>query len=168
MPGRLGNAYRLSALIELRVARIYRKLSERFSDQPAVRDFFRTLQAEEEEHASLMLLCLYTIDSSADQGFVPCVSDPDIRATLAELRVIDHNLGQLGLDQALHLTERLERSEINVIFEKLLSQASSPRNALFIDQLHQAEGHATAVPKRIRALRDRLRSGSAASPSTDP
>jgi hypothetical protein len=156
MPGRIGNSYRLSALIELRVARIYGRLADRFMHKPLIHDFFRELQAEEEEHGRLMILCLYTIKAGEDAAFVPTILDPKLRAVLRELRNLERRAHELGLDEALDLTEKLEKSEINTIFEKLLAQARSPQSDFFVAQLKKVEGHSSAVPKRIRALREKI------------
>ncbi len=157
MPGPVGNAYRLSALFELRAARIYGALLKRFAEAPAiVREFFEELQAEEEEHARIMTLCLYTIDSQPEITYVPSVRDPDTRALLHELRNWERSVWRLSLDEALELTDKLEAGEINNIFSKLLKQAQNPCNQFIISQLAKVEGHASAVPKRIKALRKKL------------
>jgi len=156
MPGPIGNAYKLSAILELRAARIYARLAERFHQNRWVREFFEELRDEEEEHGRIMTLCLYTIDARAAVDFVPSVRDPQIRALLHELRQSERNAWKLSLDEALNLTNKLEASEVNVIFDRLLRQARNPKSELFVSQLAKAEGHASAVPKRIDALRAQL------------
>ena len=156
MPGRLGNAYRLSALIELRVARIYERMVRRFEENPLVRTFFQELQDEEQEHARVMVLCLYTVDAQTELDYVPSVRDPEMRALLGELRTKALGVWKLSLDEALDLTEKLEASEVNTIFDKLLKQTRNPKSDFFISQLAKVEGHAAAVPKRIKALREQL------------
>jgi hypothetical protein len=84
------------------------------------------------------------------------VRDPEVRTLLRELRTHDRNVWRLSLDEALDLTEKLEASEINIIFDKLLKQAQNPQNRFFSSQLAKVEGHASAVPKRIKALRGEL------------
>ena len=157
MPGKLGNAYRLSALVELRVARIYERMVRRFEESPLVSAFFQKLQEEEQEHARVMVLCLYTIDTRTELDYVPGVRDPEMRALLGELRAKAHGVWKMSLDEALDLTAELEASEVNVIFDKLLEQTRNPKSDFFISQLAKAEGHASAVPKRIQALREKLR-----------
>jgi hypothetical protein len=103
-----------------------------------------------------MTLCLYTIDGKANADFVPSVRDPDNRALMQELRAVERNAWKLSLDEALDVTEKLEASEVNVIFDRLLKQAQNPKSELFVSQLAKAEGHASAVPKRIKALREKL------------
>ncbi len=156
MPGKLGNAYRLSALIELRVALIYEHMVRRFDENPLVRAFFQKLQEEEQEHARVMVLCLYTVDAQTKLDYVPGVLDPEIRTLLGKLRALARGVWKLSLDQALDLTEELEASEVNVIFDKLLEQTRNPKSDFFISQLAKVEGHAAAVPKRIKALREKL------------
>lgn len=156
MPGQPGNAYRLSALIEFRVARIYGLLAARFADRPAVRDFYRQLQDEEKEHGRLMLLCLYTVTNDPPLRYVPSIRDPEMRRLLGELRKLQRRTGEMGLNEALVLTEQLERSEINVIFGQLLAQADQPQSRFFARQLGQSHNHAVVVPERIRALRATL------------
>jgi hypothetical protein len=158
MPGPVGSAYRLSALLELRAARIYSRMARRFAEVKPVREFFEELQAEEEEHARIMSLCLYTMDAHGKLDYVPSVRDPDIRSLLGEMRAHERNVWRLSLDEALDLTDKLEASEVNVIFDKLLKQTQSPQTQFFISQLAMAEGHASVVPKRIKALREKLES----------
>ena len=61
MPGRVGNAYRLAALLEYRVAQIYGRMAEAFSGYAPARELFLDLQAEEIQHGRVMTLCLYTV-----------------------------------------------------------------------------------------------------------
>ena len=156
LPGPVGNAYKLSALLELRAARIYARMAKRFEESPPVRALFEELQAEEEEHGRLMVLCLHTLKADQQLEYVPSVRDADIRALLREMRSHERNVWKLSLDEALELTDKLEASEVNVIFDKLLAQARNPESEFFIAQLAKAEGHAHAVPKRIKALREEL------------
>jgi hypothetical protein len=156
LPGPIGDAYRLSAVLELRAARIYAAMARRFADQPLVRAFFEELQEEEEEHGRLMLLCLHTAHADNKMDYVPSVRDPQIRALLRTMRNHERNAWKLSLEEALALTEELEAGEVNVIFDRLLAQTSDPQSDFFVSQLAKAEGHAAAVPKRIKALREKL------------
>jgi len=156
MPGQPGNAYRIASIIEFRVARIYGLLAERFSDLPEVSDFYRELQAEEEEHGRVMLLCLYAANNAPALSFVPTLSDPEIRKTLDELRSLQARASGMSLDEALTLTEKLEKSEINVVFATLLRQVRQPAARFVQELLESAEGHAESVPRRIRELQGKL------------
>lgn len=156
MPGPLGQAYRISAILELRAARIYARLAQHFSHEIRVREFFEELRDEEVEHGRLMLLCLYTLNAQVKPNYIPSLRDPDIRRLLAELRGIERRVERLTLREALELTERVEASEINLIFDRLLAQTQHPQSGFFIAQLSQAGGHAATVPKRIQALREAL------------
>ncbi|KAA3629559.1 MAG: hypothetical protein DWQ09_04795 [Proteobacteria bacterium] len=156
LPGQPGNAYRIASVIEFRVARIYGLLAQRFTATPALHEFYRELQAEEEEHGRLMLLCMYTATNAPLLGYIPTLRDHDIRQTLRELRSIQAKAPQLTLDEALAVTEELEMSEINTIFEKLLAQTQHPATYFFRELMGSAEGHAESVPRRIRELRASL------------
>lgn len=79
LPGTVGRAYRLAAVIERRVARIYGRLAERFAALPPVREFYLELQREEEEHGRLMELCRYTVSLKRPISFVPSTRDPVVR-----------------------------------------------------------------------------------------
>jgi rubrerythrin len=160
-PGHVGRAYRLAALIELRVARIYGKLAERFAAQPEVSAFFRTLEEEEQEHSRLMQLCRFLVVRHPRLKYLPEIRHPNIRAILALLRELSVAVDTLPLDKALEATVTLEQGEINSIFDRLLKQADVEPVRLFEGRLHEAEGHADAVPKRVAALRERLASAEA-------
>lgn len=156
MPGPLGQAYRISALLEFRAARIYDRLARHFQAEPPARAFFEELRDEELEHGRLMVLCLYTLNARVRPSYVPSLRDPEVRALLRELRAQERRVEQLTLDEALDLTAKLEASEINMIFDRLLAQTQHPQSGFFIAQLGKAGGHAEAVPKRIQALREVL------------
>lgn len=156
MPGELGRAYRLAALLELHMARFYAALAQRFAFEPEAAALFRDLSEEEEEHARLMQLCRYTIMLGTTLHFVPRLQDAEIKALLRRLRHLRTELHTLSLDQALQLTEELERSEINAIFDKLLNQALGEATDPFADALHHAGNHASSVPARITRLRRQL------------
>ena len=161
MPGFVGKSYRIAAMIEYRVSRIYKKLALRFRDNAQVRDFYADLQREEEEHARLMLLCLYTVSLKSSVHYVPSIRDKAIRRITGYLRNIERGLGELSLDEALNITEELEKSEINAIFDKLLRQVDGEESLLFLEQLKQVEGHGAAIPRKIRELKGMLTSGDA-------
>ncbi len=154
MPGYLGRAYKIAALIELRVARIYAKMAEKFADHTATRKLFEELQYEEEEHSRLMTLCLYTVKLRASVNFVPQIRDPEIRELLQFLRGIHRTVDDLDLEEALRITEDLEKGEVNVIFDKMLRQNPDVESHFFEAQMGAVEKHSESVPRRINALRE--------------
>lgn len=156
MPGELGRAYRLAALLELRMARFYAALAQRFASAPEAAALFQELSEEEEEHGRLMQLCRYTVMLGTTIHFVPRLQDAEVRALLRRLRHLRTELHALSLEQALRLTEELERSEINAIFDRLLNQALGEATEPFADALHHAGDHASSVPARITRLRRQL------------
>ena len=156
MPGPLGRAYKISALIEFRVARIYKKLAEKFSGNKKVRDFFLELQREEEEHGRLMLLCLFTSKYTPGTSHTPGLYDPEVRTLMKRLRHFEKNISPLSLDEALRLTVDLERGETNIIFDKLIKQAEQEETCLFREEMEKAGSHSTSIPKRIKELREEV------------
>ncbi len=156
MPGFVGKSYKIAAMIEYRVSRIYKKMAEKFKENAEVRDFYTELQREEEEHARLMLLCLYTISLKPSIHYVPSIRDKAIRRVTSYLRNIERSIEGLTLDEALTITEELEKSEINAIFDKLLKQAEGAESLLFLEQLKQVEGHGAAIPRKIKELKGTL------------
>ncbi len=156
MFGAVGDAYRLSALFELRVARIYEHMAERFEDIVPACQLFKTLQAEEEEHARVMNICLHAVKMSPSIRYVPSVRDPAIRQQMRTLRDVQRRADSMSLDEALRITEEVERGEVNVIFDKLLNQIDRPEAHMLRERLREAGFHADIVPQQIWALRERL------------
>lgn len=156
LPGHVGRAYRLSALIEFRVAAIYGRLAKQFADRPPVAQLFDELCREEKEHGRLMELCRYTIALHPRLHFAPELRDPKIRPLLQRLRELQHKAHTLSLEEALALAEELEAGEVNTIFGRLLKQAQSDEIRLFETQLREVENHSVSVPRRVAALRAQL------------
>jgi hypothetical protein len=153
LPGPVGNAYRLSALIEYRISRIYAALADRFADDPEAARLFADLSAEEEEHGRVMLACLFHVKHSPTLRYVPSLLDPEIRATLIRLRTLKKQIHSLSLDAALELTAELEGGEVNVIFERLLRQVDAAQLVLCAERLAGALSHSESVPRRMKTLR---------------
>ncbi len=156
LPGHVGRAYRLAALVELRVAQIYGRCAERFAAQPEVAAFFRELQEEEREHSRLMQLCRFLVVVHPRLKYLPEIRDPEIRAILMQLRALTRRVDTLSLDEALEATVTIEQGEINAVFDRLLKQVDSDAIRLFEGRLREVEGHAEIVPKRVAVLRERL------------
>lgn len=156
MFGKVGDAYRLATLFELRVAKIYGRMAERFRDIEPACSLFRELQEEEEEHARVMSICLYTVKMGPEVAFVPSVRDADIRREMQDLRAIERRVPSMTLDQALRITDEVERSEVNVIFGRLLKQVEQPETCFLQREFHHTENHSETVPRRTRELREHL------------
>lgn len=156
MPGPLGMSYRMSELAELRTARIYQAMAERFADVTPAHDLFKGLQEEEEEHARLMHICLYSVRMTPEVQYVPSVRDPEIRAVMRQMRAVQRRVPSMTLSEALSVTEDLEQGEVNLIFGRLLKQVEEPEVGLLRQMLRCAENHHVTVPRRIRQLRTLL------------
>lgn len=156
MPGPLGVSYRIATLVELRAARIYRKMAERFADVEPARKLFRELQEEEEEHARLMRVCLYSVRLAPDVTYVPSVRDPEIRKVLREMRTVQRRVASMSLDEALTVSVELELGEVNAIFGRLLKQVGQPEVGLLRQMMRHAGTHQDSVPRRVGVLRQEL------------
>lgn len=156
MPGALGNAYKLSAVFEFRVAHIYAAMAERFKSNQDVKGLFEDLKEEEMEHGRLMLACLYQVAVNPEVTFAPSVRDPEIRESLNQLRAIERQVPEMSLEKAFKVTNELEASEVNVIFGRLLNQVGRAQTELFAEQLKGAKSHPESVPRRIKELKARL------------
>jgi rubrerythrin len=156
MPGPVGNAYKLSALFEFRVAHIYAAMADRFKDMPDVHRFFLDLRDEELEHGRLMLACLYQVALNREVDFVPSVRDPEMRESLNALRRVARAVPQMSLAEAFKVTAELEAGEVNIIFGRLLKQVGRAETELFAEQLKGAQSHPESVPRRIKELKARL------------
>lgn len=159
LPGQPGNAYRISSIIEFRVARVYGQLAEHFKSQPEAAAFFRELQEEEKQHGHLMLLCMYTVNNDPPLRFVPTIKDPTVVALLERLKRVEAAIPSLTLDEALAITHELETSEINTIFDRLLAQSNHPSTRFFRKRFDALEGHAESIPRRIAELKATLAGG---------
>ncbi len=156
MPGPLGQSYRLSALFELRAAKIYQQMAERFADVLPAHRLFKELQEEEAEHARLMNICLYSVRMSPDVQYVPSVRDAEVQAVMKEMRGVQRRVPTMTLDEALKTSEALELGEVNLIFGKLLKQVAEPEVGLLRQMMRHAENHQVSVPRRIGLLRQEL------------
>jgi hypothetical protein len=81
------------------------------------------------------------------------VRDPAIRDSLNDLRELERKVDNLALEEALDITIKLEQSEVNVIFGRLLNQVDSAQSKLFAEQFKGVEGHSESVPRRITELK---------------
>lgn len=155
-PRAVGSPYKLAALFEFRLARIYGAMARRFRFVPRARKLFSDLEEEELEHGRLMLVCLHREAMAPRPAFAPSVRDPQIRDYLLDLRRIEHAVEGMTLEQALQVAGELEAGEVNVIFARLLKQASGAESELFAEQIRGAQSHPQSVPRRIKELKERL------------
>jgi len=156
MFGPVGDAYRLSALFELRVAKIYERMAERFKDIVPAQRLFQELHEEEQEHARVMNICLHSVKMGPSVSYVPSVCDPGIREQMQHLREVQRRVPSMSLEEALRITAEVEQGEVNTIFGRLLGQVEGPEAALLRKHTDQAENHSESVPRRLHELRRRL------------
>ncbi|NBC48206.1 MAG: hypothetical protein GVY22_09480 [Gammaproteobacteria bacterium] len=155
--GALGNAYKCSALMEFRVARLYAAMAERFAEDADAAALFQDLSEEEMEHGRIMLTCLFHVTAGPDLCFIPSVRDPQVRNVVDRLRELERQVPEMDLDEALRATAELEGGEINVIFGRLLAQVDRAQLSLFAEELEASQKHSETVPRRIAELKQRAK-----------
>lgn len=115
------------AHLEYGVMRIYDRLAHRFSDTPAVNILFAHLAEQEREHGELLEICARAVEPGAwQEGLLERLGEclEPIEAKIAEVR---RSLGEVHtVDDALRLIVQLESSEVNRIFEEIVTSAESP------------------------------------------
>ncbi|UCF21025.1 MAG: hypothetical protein JSU87_06450 [Gemmatimonadota bacterium] len=136
--------------LELRAKRIYEALAERWSDQVAVRRFFETLAGQENDHAELLGLCRA---AAGRQGWTEEYFAPWREAVpRLEGQMSDAEASLEGLDRlidALSLTIQIEISEMNQVFDSVVS-ATGSRFVKRLRAFHAAgEEHITYIANQI-------------------
>lgn len=156
MPGALGHSYRLSELFEHRAAQLYRLMAERFRDVVPAHQLFKELQEEEEEHARLMRVCLFSVRVTPETTYFPSIRDAEVREVMATMRAVKRRIPTMTLDEALSASVALEAGEVNMVFGRLLKQVVEPEVGLLRQVMRNAETHQHSVPRRVEALRKQL------------
>jgi hypothetical protein len=103
-----------------------------------------------------MNICLHSVKMGPSVSYVPSVCDAGIREQMQHLRGVQRSVPSMSLEEALRITEEVERGEVNTIFGRLLGQVEGPEAALLRKHTGQAENHSESVPRRLQELRQRL------------
>ncbi len=124
--------------LELRAARVYESLTDRFGQSDSVKRFFTTLARQEKDHAELLDLC----QAAAARGewdakhFDPCRDAvPRLEEQMREAESRAESLGCLS--DALRLVIQLESSEINHVYSGIVA-ASNSDFVRAVDAFHEA------------------------------
>ena len=136
--------------LELRAKRIYETLADRWADQEPIRRFFETLAGQENDHAELLGLCRAAAGRQGwiEQYFAPWRETvPRLESQMgdaeASLEGLDH------LPDAFRLTIRIERSEMNEVFDGVVA-ATNSRFVRRLRAFHAAsEEHITYIAAQI-------------------
>jgi hypothetical protein len=138
------------AELELQAQRIYESLAERFADREPVRRFFETLADQEHTHFEMLELCreLAGHEGWLEEHFAPwrdAVPRLEQQMDGAEASLEDLD----DLADALRLVILIEGSEINRVFDSVVSATDSA----FVRQFRAFE---TAGEKHISYISDRI------------
>ena len=150
---------------ECRVRDVYRRLADRFSDDPEAARFFATLSRHEEGHA----IVLSRVRREIGRGHL-WKESRDVHATVVEAfegRLAEHEeevRRGIALARAFEVVEGIERSEINVIFDTLNGAVDMRSRARFERFFVLTQRHLDYCWEQIRNLR--TRHGIALEPAT--
>ena len=117
------------AEIERLVAKIYFRFSHLFLPKPELRDFWWEMAKEEEQHACILNACRALIENYEDEKV-----DPSITLQKADefkewlLAYLNRGKGSIGVDEAFRTALKIETSEIDAIYGRLL-QLGGPKIA---------------------------------------
>ena len=123
------------AEIERLVAKIYFRFSHLFLPKPELRDFWWEMAKEEEQHACILNACRAIIENYEDEKV-----DPSITLQKADefkewlLAYLNRGKGSIGVDEAFRTALKIETSEIDAIYGRLL-QLGGPKIAKTMENL---------------------------------
>ena len=150
---------------ECRVRDVYRRLADRFPDDPEAARFFATLSRHEEGHA----IVLSRVRREIGRGHL-WKESKDVHATAVEvfearLQACEEEVHRgIELARALQVVERIERSEINVVFDTLNNSVDMRSRARFERFFVLTRRHLEYCEQQIHDLR--ARPGMALEPAT--
>lgn len=114
-----------SIQLELRAAEIYERLAERFSGNGEARDFFAQLVEDEKEHAELLRLCSASARMRWKSGHLQHWAGTVPRLE-ERMREVESSLDEVDdLTEALRLVVEIEGSEVNRVFQGIVSAVDS-------------------------------------------
>jgi rubrerythrin len=139
--------------LESRARRIYEWLAERFGDRGAVREFFRALAAQEQEHYELLELCRQLAGRHGwlEEVFAPW--RPGLVHVERQMDDLEASLEGLGsLADALRLVIRLEGSEIDQVYHGAVTATDSEFVRVVSVFRHAQAQHIAYICDRIPKL----------------
>jgi len=154
--GAVGNAYRLSALFELRVARIYECMAERFSDIVPAYSLFKELHEEELEHARQRGARIYEeiagYGLSADAGHITSPSPGGKALARCIRRTLE--MGQIPTDQVDYINAHGTSTPANDAAESSAIQTVFGAHAtdLSVSSTKGVTGHCLGAAGAIEAI----------------
>jgi hypothetical protein len=149
-PTKLSMLVERCILLELRAKRIYHTFALAFADRPDASEFFETLARHEQEHAELLALCGMAAGHGGRiaDAFSPWLSY--IPRLEEHMQSVEATLDEVGvLEDALGLVIQIESSEINRVFQSVLTSS----NSTFVERM---DAFRNAIEKHISYIAGRL------------
>jgi rubrerythrin len=141
---------------ECRVRDVYRRLADRFSDDPQAAEFFATVSRHEEGHAIVLSRVLREIRRGHLWKESKAVHAEVVAAFEARLEACEEEVRRgVTLARALDIVEGVERSEINVVFDTLNESVDMRSRTRFEQFFVLTQRHLAYCGEQIRALRAR-------------
>ncbi|HEY1372944.1 MAG TPA: hypothetical protein VGH50_10785 [Candidatus Binatia bacterium] len=123
------------AEIERLVSKIYYRFSHLFLSEGELRDFWWAMAGEEEQHANILLACKELIQNYDDETLDPSISRDNADRLRSDLTAyLAKGTPSLSVDEAFKIALRIETSEIDAIYSKLL-QLGGPKIAQTMQNL---------------------------------
>lgn len=139
--------------LEWLAQRIYEQLAARFADRAPVRRFFMLLAEQESTHAELLELCeaIAKREGWMERYFAPWrTAIPRLKRQMESVETGIESY--VSLDEALGLVLRIEKSEINDVFDGVVAATDSE----FVRRLEAFQGaetaHMTFIAERVAEL----------------
>jgi hypothetical protein len=123
------------AEIERLVSKIYYRFSHLFLADGELRDFWWAMAGEEEQHADILLACRALIENYDDETLDPSITRDNADRLRVDLTTyLGKGTPSLSVDEAFKIALRIETSEIDAIYSKLL-QLGGPKIAQTMQNL---------------------------------
>jgi rubrerythrin len=123
------------AEIERLVSKIYFRFSHLFLANPELRDFWREMAKEEEQHGCILHACRAVIENYEEERLDPNMSHEKAGEISARLNAfLARGTASLKVEEAFRIALEIEGSEIDAIYSKLL-QLGGPQIATTMENL---------------------------------
>lgn len=123
------------AEIERLVSRVYFRFSHLFLDHGQLRDFWWEMAKQEEQHGLILMACRDIVQSYTDEKLDPGITREKADRLKDEIQnYLAQGVPSLTVDEAFEIALRVETSEIDAIYSKLL-QLGGPKIAKTMENL---------------------------------
>ncbi len=139
--------------LELRAKHIYLTFAGIFANWATARIFFKTLAAQEQEHADLLALCKIAARRNGWDASYFNPWEKTLQNIEQEMQKVEASLYQINaLPDAMRIVVQIESSEVNRMFQAILDASNSD----FVNQLapfqEALELHIAYITEKMRDL----------------